>query len=266
MRAREHLSVGQASASSDLLSRAAERWLAAGSREEAARCHRLAAAVTLHTSNHGYGYGGGLSRAADLARAAIAESPSGSLERARSYATLAQVAMARGETDAAWAALSAALTSLTSGPQSLHLLSDHTGSQQVGAADDGADAVLMLSDAAAAFEAGQLGTAARHAAAARQQALHARSAPGYISAVAACAALSEAGGDRPGAYGALAVGWATLGDLIGRDAAAAVFAPMLGSARRRWGEAVYEQAKAGAEASWRAANRAEQSGGWQAAR
>jgi hypothetical protein len=68
----------------------------------------------------------------------------------------------------------------------------------------------------------------------------------------AIAELSEARGDRRGAYEALAVGLATLGDLLGRDAAKALCEPKLLAMRERWGPEAFAAVKADYEARQRA--------------
>lgn len=102
---------------------------------------------------------------------------------------------------------------------------------------------LYLLDAAAALNR-QDGNAALEAALlARTHALEAIAPISYISAALAIAQLSEALGDRAAAYEALAVGWVTLADLLGRDTAKATFAPKLEEMRDRWGEATFTQVK-----------------------
>ena len=55
------------------------------------------------------------------------------------------------------------------------------------------------------------------------------------------------------AYEALAVGWVTLGDPLGRDVARAAFEPRLRAMRERWGAAAFDQIKAAYEARRRQA-------------
>src|SRR5438874_759265 len=87
-----------------------------------------------------------------------------------------------------------------------------------------------------------------HAERARTEALAGRSATGYLAAAVALAALADAVGDRAGAYAALAVGWATLRDLVGADGARAAFQPHLLALRERWGTAAFAGVKAAYEA------------------
>jgi tetratricopeptide (TPR) repeat protein len=83
---------------------------------------------------------------------------------------------------------------------------------------------------------------------ARKEALQARAPVQYISAGVTISQLCEKQGDRIGAYASLAVGWVTLGDLLGRDAARAAFEPKLLEMRRRWGEQAFLEVKAAYEA------------------
>jgi tetratricopeptide (TPR) repeat protein len=87
----------------------------------------------------------------------------------------------------------------------------------------------------------------------REHALQAVAPASYIAAALAISSIAERLGERVAAYEALAVGWATLGDLLGADAARATFAPRLVALRDRWGSAEFENAKAAYEAARRAA-------------
>ena len=89
--------------------------------------------------------------------------------------------------------------------------------------------------------------AREHAERARAEALAGRSATGYVAAAVALAALADATGDRLGAYASLAVGWATLRDLVGADGARAAFQPHLVALRSRWGPAAFARVKAAYE-------------------
>ncbi len=96
---------------------------------------------------------------------------------------------------------------------------------------------------------GDLPAALTHARRARAEALAARSPLDYVAAAFAIAELSEAGGDRGSAYESLAVGWVTLADLVGAEAARAVFAPSLIARRDRWGASEFAAVKARYEES-----------------
>ena len=84
---------------------------------------------------------------------------------------------------------------------------------------------------------------------ARTHALAANAPTSYIGAAVTIAELAESAGDRLKAYEALAVGWATLGDLLGRDLARATFEPKLKGMRERWGAAAFDDVKKTYEAS-----------------
>ncbi|GAB2484483.1 hypothetical protein [Jatrophihabitans fulvus] len=93
---------------------------------------------------------------------------------------------------------------------------------------------LDLLDVAVALERGRPDEAAAAAGRARQHALDAVAPTTYVAASVALAELADLRGDRLAAYEALAVGCATLGDLVGRDGADAVFAPRFDELRTAW--------------------------------
>jgi tetratricopeptide (TPR) repeat protein len=95
-------------------------------------------------------------------------------------------------------------------------------------------------DAAGAMAAAQI---------ARTQALAANAPTSYIGAALTIARLADSAGDRLGAYEALAIGWATLADLLGRDVARAAFEPQLREMRERWGHSTFDEIKKTYEAS-----------------
>lgn len=112
------------------------------------------------------------------------------------------------------------------------------------AADDQAVlADLALLDAARALAARRADEALGHARAARQHALDGDAPLPYLGAAATIAELLDAAGDRAGAYDSLAVGWVTLGDKLGAEAAAALFRPLLTAMRVRWGVAEFDRVK-----------------------
>ena len=78
---------------------------------------------------------------------------------------------------------------------------------------------------------------------ARQHALAGTVPVAYTTAAMSIAELHEADGDRVAAYEALAVGWATVGDLLGDDVAKATFAPKLQALRERWGDEAFIEAR-----------------------
>lgn len=82
--------------------------------------------------------------------------------------------------------------------------------------------------------------------AARRSRAHALAAPdpiSYIGAALAIADICERQGDRVGSYESLAVGWVTLGDVIGMKAAGDVFRPKLEELRDTWGAEVFASTK-----------------------
>ena len=87
---------------------------------------------------------------------------------------------------------------------------------------------------------------------ARDAALKGVSPAAYISAAAAISSLADKRNDRLGAYEALAVGWATLRDLLGDIAAQKAFEPLLLRLRARWGSAAFDEVKSRYEARRRA--------------
>jgi len=94
---------------------------------------------------------------------------------------------------------------------------------------------------------------------ARQEALAGRAPLAYISSIAVIAQLEENAGNRVAAYGALATGWATLGDLLGPQVARATFEPLLQQMRDRWGNTHFWEVKESYENMRRAALEIEKS-------
>jgi tetratricopeptide (TPR) repeat protein len=116
---------------------------------------------------------------------------------------------------------------------------------------------LMLLASAADVQRGDLDAALAGARSARDEALAAVAPQLYASAAIAIARLSERTGDRVGAYGALATGWATLQDLLGSEVAEATFEPELRDMEARWGTATF----ASVRVEYEAARRAQLAGG-----
>ena len=79
---------------------------------------------------------------------------------------------------------------------------------------------------------------------ARNEALAGRAPIQYISSSAVISQLEESNGNRIAAYGTLAAGWATLGDLLGPQVARATYEPLLQQMRERWGNAAFWEVKA----------------------
>jgi len=123
----------------------------------------------------------------------------------------------------------------------------------VEANDHAALADLQLLAVAAAIDRRDIAAALVSAREARAQALAANAPASYLGAVMAIAELTESSGDRLAAYEALAVGWATVSDLLGPDLARASFEPKLREARERWGGPAFAEIKSTYEANRRAA-------------
>jgi hypothetical protein len=79
---------------------------------------------------------------------------------------------------------------------------------------------------------------------ARADALATRSPMAYVAAAVIIAALAEFRGDLVEAYASLAVGWVTIGDLLGAKPARATFEPLLLAQRSRWGATQFATVKA----------------------
>ena len=105
-------------------------------------------------------------------------------------------------------------------------------------------AALALLAATDALVRGDPAAARGHATAARDHALTSRAPTAYIGAAVALSRIDEYAGDLTAAYGALASGWATLGDLLGADLARQAFEPLLRGLRQRIGPAEFDAARA----------------------
>jgi hypothetical protein len=105
--------------------------------------------------------------------------------------------------------------------------------------------------AAEALRVGNLDAARVHVRAARQHALDGVAPLAYVAAAVAESSLAEHAGDDESAYGSLATGYATLGDLVGRQLSASTFEGPLLDLRRRWGPERFAAAKAAYEATRR---------------
>ena len=111
------------------------------------------------------------------------------------------------------------------------------------AGDRAAQADLQLLVAADALDRRDVASALAAAKAARGHALAATAPTSYIAAAITIGELAEKTGDRDAAYEALAVGWATLSDLLGPDAARLAFEPKLTQLRERWGAEAFDAVK-----------------------
>lgn len=117
--------------------------------------------------------------------------------------------------------------------------------------DHGALADLYLLLVTNALNGGNGAAAMSAAQAARTEALAASAPTSYMGAAVAISQLADTAGDRLGAYEALATGWATVSDLLGRDVARTAFEPALRALRERWGVAAFDAVKAEYEAKRR---------------
>ena len=114
-----------------------------------------------------------------------------------------------------------------------------------------AQADLRLIQASLFLKSGE-GNAARDTAAqARQAALDANMPVNYVTASMMIAELAEHAHDLEASYAALATGWATLSDLLGREVAAESFRPRLQALRDRIGDARFAEIKHAYEAKRR---------------
>jgi tetratricopeptide (TPR) repeat protein len=112
---------------------------------------------------------------------------------------------------------------------------------------------LYLLDATRSMNRGDVESAMSAAKAAREHSLSAVAPIPYVSAALAIAELAETDGDRLAAYEALAVGWATLGDLLGSELAKTTFEPKMQGLCERWGKASFVKIKMAYEARRRTA-------------
>jgi hypothetical protein len=122
----------------------------------------------------------------------------------------------------------------------------------VAAADFAVVADLHLLEGVTAVDRRDADAAMAAALSARDAALKGVSPAAYISAAATISALADKRNDRVGAYEALAVGWATLRDLLGDIVAQKAFEPLLLQLRARWGESAFDEVKAQYESRRRA--------------
>lgn len=113
------------------------------------------------------------------------------------------------------------------------LVASRTAASAIG--DDRSLAQLNLLEAAQALRAGDPDGALDHLRDARRHSLAGTDPIDYLAAAVAIAELEDQQGDRVSAYRSLATAWATIGDLLGRDAAASAIEPRLLELRERWG-------------------------------
>jgi len=218
------LTLGHADGAADAFGRAADAAAAAGLGTAPALRRKQAYALAT---------GGHATAAADV----LTDLAGDSAEPAARAAMLVQAAAgAAGTTGAAdlWTAARAAV--------------DATGG---GAGTQALRADLAFVAAAEALQRGDLAGALAQVRAARRHALDAINPLSYTAAAVAESSLAEHAGDDESAYGSLATGYATLGDLVGRQLSAQTFEGPLLELRRRWGQDRFAAAKAAYEASRR---------------
>jgi hypothetical protein len=112
---------------------------------------------------------------------------------------------------------------------------------------------LAFVAAAEALQRRDLTGARAHVRAARQHALDGVAPLAYVAAAVAESSLAEHAGDDEAAYGSLATGYATLGDLVGKQLSASTFEGPLLELRKRWGPARFTAAKTAYETTRRRA-------------
>ena len=144
-----------------------------------------------------------------------------------------------------------ALHNLRAGPEAVAALAEARGRADA-AGDHARSGELDLLEGAIAVEERRMEDAEALTRRARQHALDAMEPTLYVGASFALSELAEACGDPVAAYEALAVGWATLGDLLGRDGATTVFRPRMEALEARLGPASFADARAAYEARRRA--------------
>jgi tetratricopeptide (TPR) repeat protein len=144
-----------------------------------------------------------------------------------------------------------ALHNLRAGPEAVAALAEARGRADA-AGDHARLGELDLLEAAIAVDERRIEDADALTRRARQHALDGMEPVLYVGASVALSELAEARGDPVAAYEALAVGWATLGDLLGRDGATTVFRPRMQALEARLGPASFAEARAAYEARRRA--------------
>jgi len=109
--------------------------------------------------------------------------------------------------------------------------------------DDRTLARLHLAWAAVSVHRGDLKAAVSFAERARSQALQAVDGITYTGAAVALSELHAKLDRRQEAYAALAVGWVTLADLVGKELAQAAFAPKLRALADAWGHEAFAEVR-----------------------
>ncbi|GLQ89928.1 tetratricopeptide repeat protein [Dyella flagellata] len=120
---------------------------------------------------------------------------------------------------------------------------DQSWSEAQAISDLPAQADLLLIQASLHLKSGEHEAARKTTAKARQAALDANMPVNYVTTSLMLAELAEHAQDLEASYAALATGWATLGNLLGREVAAESFRPHLQALRERLGEARFAEVK-----------------------
>jgi tetratricopeptide (TPR) repeat protein len=124
-----------------------------------------------------------------------------------------------------------------------HVLNLLEAALQEGPRDPHLSAEILLAHARLALAAKQVETAAEYARQARSAALEAVAPLSYFAASVELAEALEAQDKLAEAYGALATAWATLSDVLGRDAAQSWVEPCLMAYQLKWGDAIFAQTR-----------------------
>lgn len=205
-------------------------------------------------------------RAFDVALAIAAPAPAWWRSRARARAAQGRFADAASDLEQAQAlcrslgdapsARRAAIEAATAWHQAsradrAHALVAATLADARAASDESALGALELLNATAALQRKDADAARGHALAARTHALASRAPDTYIGAAVTLARLAEHAGDDTNAYGELAAGWATIGDLLGAELARTTFEPLLRELRLRWGAERFDAARGAYESARR---------------
>jgi hypothetical protein len=115
--------------------------------------------------------------------------------------------------------------------------------EAVGATEPAPDTDLAFLAAARALDERDLPRALAEIRSARRHALDGGAVLPYIAAAVAESAVAELIGDDVAAYGSLATGYATVGDVVGKRLSASTFEGPLVRLRERWGRDRFDRAK-----------------------
>lgn len=175
-------------------------------------------------------------------RAAAAAAAHDERAAAQDFSNAATLMQANGRADDAEAARLAAASCLASvDPAAAQALWQAIDRQAP--ADGAAAARRGLVGGHVAIHAHQTALAIARLDAARQGALDARDAVSYLAASVQSASLLEQQGQPEDAYARLATAWVTLGDLLGKEAAAELVRPALSGLRERLGDPAFQRVR-----------------------